>query len=110
MMSTNHQGFADRRQHTRHPIRGMAVLYHGDYILDLPILDVSLTGIRLYATDPSGLTPDRVLPIALPECGVHDAQIVAVRSQSVAFPFMPPEPNGLRSFIDARTSKPSVRS
>jgi hypothetical protein len=84
----------------------MAVLYRGDHLLDLPILDVSLTGIRLYATDHSGLKPDGVFPIALPECGVHDAQVVAVRSQSVAFRFTTPEPNGLRSFIDARMSKP----
>jgi hypothetical protein len=88
----------------------MAVLYRGDHFLELPILDVSLSGIRLYTTNHIGLTPDRVLPIALPECGVHDAQVVAGRSQSVAFRFMPPEPNGLRSIIDAWTSKPSVRS
>jgi hypothetical protein len=61
----------------------MAVLYRGDHFLDLPILDLSLSGIRLYATDGSGLAPNSVLPIALPECGVHDSQVVDVRSQSV---------------------------
>ena len=94
--------FASRRRHERFSAGGTATVYQGSRKVELPILDVSLTGIRLQTGDPTTLAVGGVCFIALPEHGRHDAQVVAVRSQSFAFQFLTPEPEGVRSFIEAQ--------
>jgi hypothetical protein len=94
--------FANRRRHERHSVGGTATVYQGSNKLDLPILDVSLTGIRLQTTDPSKLSVGGICFVALPEHGKHDALVVSVRPQSFAFQFLTPGPEDVRAFIDAR--------
>jgi len=96
-MSTN------RRRHERHAADGTATVFQGSKKVDMPILDISLSGIRLQTTGSTKLDVGSVCFIALPEHGRHDAQVVAVKSQSFAFQFLTPEPEGVQSFIKTRT-------
>jgi hypothetical protein len=102
--------FASRRRHERIAAGGTATVYQGSNRLELPILDVSLGGIRLQTSDSTRLDVGGVCFIALPEHGKHDAQVVAVRSQSFAFQFLIFEPEGVRSFVDAQKTDAESRS
>jgi len=102
--------FASRRRHERYAVSGTATVYQGSKKIEMPILDVSLAGIRLQTSDPTRLEVGGVCFIALPEHGRHDAQVVAVRSQSFAFQFLTPEPDGVRSFIDAQRQDSETRA
>jgi len=94
--------FGSRRRHERYSIDGTATVFQGSKKYELPILDISLTGIRLQSSGPMELEVGSVCFIALSQHGRHDAQVVAVRSQGLAFQFLTPEPDGVRSFIDAQ--------
>jgi hypothetical protein len=102
--------FGSRRRHERYSIDGTATVFQGSKKLELPILDVSLTGIRLQSSGPGELEVGSVCFIVLAQHGRHDAQVVAVRSQSLAFQFLTPEPDGVRSFIDARRAELETRT
>ncbi len=105
-MFAGRQMSANRRRHERHSADGTATVFQGSKKLEMPILDISLTGIRLQATCSAKLDVGSVCFIALPEHGRHDAQVVAVKSQSLGFQFLTPEPEGVQSFIKTRTRGP----
>lgn len=99
---------ADRRRHMRYPARGTATVFHGGNQLDLPVLDVSWTGISLLAVDPTRLKLGGACTIVLPGCEGQDARVVGVRPQSFGFQFLTPGPEGVRSFIDASGRSPGT--
>jgi hypothetical protein len=101
-MFSSRQMSANRRRHERYSADGAATVFQGSSKLELPILDISLTGIRLQATGSTKLEVGSVCFIALPEHGKHDAQVVAVKPQSFGFQFLTPEPEGVQSFIETR--------
>jgi hypothetical protein len=90
---------ASRRCHARYAASGTATVYQGSNQLDLPILDVSLTGIRLQTTDTTKLKVGGICFITLRGHGKHDALVVNVHPRSIGFLFLTPEPEGVRSFI-----------
>jgi len=98
--------FFNRRRHQRHTTGGTATVFQGSNKLELRILDISLTGIRLETADSTKLSVGGVCFIALPEHGKHDALVVGVKSQSFGFQFLTPEPDGVRQFIDGRKTAP----
>jgi hypothetical protein len=72
--------------------------------LELPIRDISLTGIGLEASDPMTLSVGNLCFVALPTHGKLDAMVVGVRRQSYHLQFLTSEPEEVRSFIDAHAN------
>jgi hypothetical protein len=93
--------FADRRRHKRYEAKGTATVYQGSNVLELPIRDISLSGIHLQTVDSTTLNVGSVCFVALPEHGKHDAIVVHARPQGYHLKFLTPEPDDVRSFIDA---------
>jgi hypothetical protein len=92
----------DRRRFERYSTAGTAtVRQDGGGGFELPVIDISFTGIHLRTPKLAPLAGG-MYSVALPEHGWHDAQVVGVRSQSVAFRFVTPQADGVRSFIDDR--------
>jgi len=94
--------FADRRRHQRYDAKGTATVFQGSHVLEMPIRDISLSGIRLHANDPSTLNVGSVCFVALPDHGKHDAIVVHARQQSYHLKFLTPEPEDVRAFIAAQ--------
>ena len=93
--------FADRRRHQRYEANGTATVFQGSQMLELPIRDISLSGIHLHTTDPTKLNVGSVCFVALPDHGKHDAIVVHARQQGYHLKFLTPEPEDVRAFIDA---------
>jgi hypothetical protein len=93
----------------RYRARGTATVLHGSHQLDLPVLDVSWTGISLGAVDPTRLEAGGACTIVLPGGGGQDARLVGVRPQSFGFRFLTPGPEGVRWFIDPSGSLPEPK-
>jgi hypothetical protein len=101
--------FANRRLHKRYAINAVAKVFHGSNMLELPIRDISLTGIGLEAPDTTTLSVGNLCFVALPEHGKLDAMVVGVRRQSFHLQFLSSEPEEVRSFIDAHSdARPSA--
>ncbi|MEJ0067509.1 MAG: PilZ domain-containing protein [Pseudomonadota bacterium] len=95
--------FANRRLHKRHTVKAVATVFYGSNMLELPIRDISLTGIGLDADDATTLTVGNLCFVSLPEHGKLDAMVVGVRRQSYHLQFLTSEPDEVRSFIDAHS-------
>jgi hypothetical protein len=93
--------FANRRLHRRFAIKAVATVFYGSNMLELPIRDISLTGIGLDAPDNTTLSIGNLCFVALPEHGKLDAMVIGVRRQSFHLQFLSSEPDEVRSFIDA---------
>jgi len=96
--------FANRRLRKRFAIQAVAKVFYGSNTLELPIRDISLTGIGLEAPDSTTLSVGNLCFIALPDHGKLDAMVVGVRRQSYHLQFLSSEPEEVRSFIDAHNS------
>jgi hypothetical protein len=96
--------FANRRLRKRFAIQAVAKVFYGSNTLELPIRDISLTGIGLEAPDSTTLSVGNLCFIALPDHGKLDARVVGVRRQSYHLQFLSSEPEEVRSFIDAHNS------
>lgn len=95
--------FANRRIHKRFAIKASAKVFFGSNALELPIRDISLTGIGLETPDVTALSVGNLCFVALPEHGKLDAMVVGVRRQSFHLQFLSAEPEEVRSFIDAHS-------
>lgn len=95
--------FANRRLHKRHTVKAVAKVFYGSNMLELPIRDISLTGIGLETSDATTLSVGNLCFVALPEHGKLDAMVIGVRRQSYHLQFLTSEPEEVRAFIDAHT-------
>lgn len=91
---------ANRRIHKRYAVNAMAKVFYGSNAVELPIRDISLTGIGLAASDQLSLDVGNLCFVALPDQGKLDAMVVGVRRQSFHLQFLTAEPEEVRSFID----------
>jgi hypothetical protein len=96
--------FANRRLHKRHTVNAVAKVFYGSNTLELPIRDISLTGIGLEASDSTVLSVGNLCFVALPAHGKLDAMVIGVRRQSYHLQFLTPEPEEVRSFIDTHAN------
>jgi len=96
--------FANRRLHKRFAINAVAKVFYGSNTLELPIRDISLTGIGLEAPAATTLSVGNLCFVSLPEHGKLDAMVVGVRGQSFHLQFLSSEPEEVRSFIDAHSA------
>jgi len=100
--------FADRRRHERYEAKGTATVFQGSRVLELPIRDISLSGIHLQTTDPTQLNVGSVCFVALPDHGKHDAIVLHARAQSFHLKFLTPESEDVQAFIDAQKASAST--
>jgi hypothetical protein len=100
--------FANRRLHKRHAVKAVAKVFYGSSTVELPIRDISLTGIGLVASGELPLAVGNLCFVALPEHGKLDAMVVGVRRQSFHLQFLTAEPEEVRAFIDAHTGAGSA--
>jgi hypothetical protein len=94
--------FANRRLHKRFATNAVAKVFYGSNTLELPIRDISLTGIGLEAPEATTLSVGNLCFVALPDHGKLDAMVVGVRRQSFHLQFLSSEPEEVRSFLDAQ--------
>jgi hypothetical protein len=93
--------FQNRRLHRRHEIKATAKILHGANALELPIRDISMTGIGLESDAAKALALGNLCLVVLPEHGKLDAMVVGVRSASYHLQFLSSGADEVRSFIDA---------
>ncbi|MBI3517216.1 MAG: PilZ domain-containing protein [Proteobacteria bacterium] len=93
--------FGNRRLQKRYTVNATAKVLHGASALDLPIRDISLSGIGLDASNSTELTVGALCLVALPSHGKLDAMVVGVRAQSLHLRFLQTDPEEVRSFIAA---------
>jgi len=72
--------FLNRRLHRRHEIKAVAKVVHGASALELPIRDISESGIGLESDAAKALSLGNLCLVVLPEHGKLDAMVVGVRS------------------------------
>jgi hypothetical protein len=92
---------SNRRLHKRYTINATAKVLHGASALELPIRDISLSGIGLDAKGATELAVGNLCLVALPAHGKLDAMVVGVRSQSLHLKFLQTDAEEVRSFIAA---------
>ncbi|HUA53277.1 MAG TPA: PilZ domain-containing protein [Candidatus Sulfotelmatobacter sp.] len=93
--------FSNRRLHKRYQVSGTAKVLHGMTALDLPIRDISLSGIGLDCPGTAPLSVGNLCLVGLPANGKLDAMVVGVRSQSLHLQFMQTDSEEVRAFIEA---------
>ncbi len=93
--------FGNRRLHKRFTVNATVKVLHGASALDLPIRDISLSGIGLDADGLAELAVGSLCLVALPSHGKLDAMVVGVRAQSLHLKFVQTDPEEVRSFITA---------
>ncbi|MBV8580133.1 MAG: PilZ domain-containing protein [Candidatus Eremiobacteraeota bacterium] len=96
--------FQNRRLHRRHEIKAVAKILHGANALELPIRDISMTGIGLDSDAAKALSLGNLCLVVLPEHGKLDAMVVGVRSASYHLQFLSSGADEVRSFIDAHAA------
>jgi hypothetical protein len=87
--------------HKRYQVKGTAKVLHGATALDLPIRDISLSGIGLDCPGTPPLSVGNLCLVALPAHGRLDAMVVGVRSQSLHLQFLQTDSEEVRTFIEA---------
>lgn len=93
--------FLNRRLHRRHEIKATAKVVHGASALELPIRDISMSGIGLEIDATKALSLGNLCLVVLPEHGKLDAMVVGVRSASYHLQFLSSGADEVRSFIEA---------
>ncbi len=93
--------FQNRRLHRRHEIKATAKVMYGANALELPIRDISMSGIGLQSDDARALALGNLCLVILPEHGKLDAMVVGVRSATYHLQFLSSGADEVRSFIDA---------
>ena len=100
-MRTERFLFTNRRLHKRYQVKGTVKVLHGATALDLPIRDISLSGIGLECVGTSPLSVGNLCLVALPSHGRLDAMVVGVRSQSLHLQFLQTDSDEVRAFIES---------
>lgn len=98
--------FENRRLHKRFTVKASAKVLHGASALDLPIRDISLSGIGLEAKEGVDLVVGSLCLVALPSHGKLDAMVIGIRAQSLHLKFVQSDPEEVRSFITAHGGRP----
>ncbi len=74
---------------------------HGATVLDLPIRDISLSGVGLDTGGAPTLAVGNLCLVALPPHGRLDAMVVGIRASSLHLQFMQSDSEEVRAFIEA---------
>jgi hypothetical protein len=93
--------FQNRRLQRRHEIKAVAKIVHGANALELPIRDISMSGIGLESDAAKALSLGNLCLVILPEHGKLDAMVVGVRGHSYHLQFLSTAADEVRSFIEA---------
>lgn len=87
--------------HKRYQITGNARVLYGATALELPIRDISLSGIGLDCAAATPLAVGNLCLVSLPSHGRLDAMVVGVRNQSLHLQFLQTDSEEVRTFIEA---------
>jgi hypothetical protein len=97
--------FSNRRKHKRYTINAVAKVFYGAEALELPIRDISMSGVGLDSGGANVLNEGNLCLVALPAHGKLDAMVVNVAPQTYHLQFLQPDSDEVRSFIEAHVGK-----
>jgi hypothetical protein len=94
--------FTNRRLKKRYQVKAAAKVMYGATALDLPIRDISLSGIGFDSGGAATFSVGNLCLVALPSHGKLDAMVVGVRAQSVHLQFLQTDSDEVRAFIESQ--------